>query len=436
MTKVAKKLAGVDPESPRDLALPDLLPGRQKGVRSRKRFLERLAQFKAAVRTNPRDPEAHTNLGRSFFEKEDFLSAIAHFTKAIEIDTKIVQAHMFRGMAYSLEGEFSNAIRDFEKVIELASEFDTLDHQHKYIATFLVEKARCLYELGRHDEALATCDEVYLKFNTSVNSGAYGDLATRTIRFDVIRSMVIKAASLSRLQRYDQAIAVCDDAVARFEIAHDPASCSSIIEALDVKLYIFLSDNFGDQLKGQLDVCNDVIRLFGDNSDKYLREKVAEAFSRKIFLASHYGAEGAIDACDAFLRKFDASTEPFFREMVAKCLVDKGTWLRKLGRTDEAIEVCNVILRKFGTSDQETLAQCATKAHLLKQILVEDNRLTIYSSSQNEAGRVAGGTETSAVQEVKDARQEISNDQILDALSKRGVGADYQGCGVRLHALR
>lgn len=78
--------------------------------RSLKRHLE-------AATLNPRDAEAHLQLGLIHLRRRQVSEARARFEKALEIDSGEVDAHFQLGRLARLDSRWEDAIRHFEAVV-------------------------------------------------------------------------------------------------------------------------------------------------------------------------------------------------------------------------------------------------------------------------------------------------------------------------------
>lgn len=111
-----------------------------------------LACFEEAVRIKPDYVPAWSNRGGMKLERGDIAGAIADFSEAIRIDPAFRDAYANRAIAYSMTREFDRLIADNRRVIELDPA-----NPNNYLQLGAI--AGALEELGRHREAVATCDE-------------------------------------------------------------------------------------------------------------------------------------------------------------------------------------------------------------------------------------------------------------------------------------
>jgi tetratricopeptide (TPR) repeat protein len=91
------------------------------------------------------------------------------------------------------------------------------------IARVLVNKGATLGQLGRREEAIALCDEVLNRFDTATEP---------ELRVCVAQALINKGAMLGKLNRPEEAITVYDDVLIRFGVATESALRESVAKAL------------------------------------------------------------------------------------------------------------------------------------------------------------------------------------------------------------
>lgn len=81
---------------------------------------EAVAHLREAIRRDPKDGKAHSNLGAILCDvKKDYDEAIACFRKAIEVDPKDAMAHTNLGNALDGKGQVDEAFEYYKKAVEL-----------------------------------------------------------------------------------------------------------------------------------------------------------------------------------------------------------------------------------------------------------------------------------------------------------------------------
>lgn len=79
------------------------------------------------LRTNPGDSRALTDLGTIYYNLKDVDTAVKYFNAAIQSDPKNAEAHYNLGMAFAENGLVLEAMREWRLVLDLVSEGDTAD---------------------------------------------------------------------------------------------------------------------------------------------------------------------------------------------------------------------------------------------------------------------------------------------------------------------
>jgi tetratricopeptide (TPR) repeat protein len=85
-----------------------------QAIFGRRRSFKRHLQ---AATLNPRDAEAHYQLGLLYLQRRELEEAKARFQKAVEIDSRELDAHYQLGALARREGRFEDAIRHLEDVV-------------------------------------------------------------------------------------------------------------------------------------------------------------------------------------------------------------------------------------------------------------------------------------------------------------------------------
>jgi clan AA aspartic protease (TIGR02281 family) len=107
------------------------LSGHELGLAYSRRGVARYAQgyldsaivdFNLAIRLDPKDVRAFTNMGRAHQLKGDLTNAIFDWDRAIKLDSENEEAIVLRGIAFQAKGYTSAAVRDFDWAISLEPE--------------------------------------------------------------------------------------------------------------------------------------------------------------------------------------------------------------------------------------------------------------------------------------------------------------------------
>src|SRR5262249_38764290 len=108
------------PPAPKRPAVASKQPGRPVGAAAGKgKEDEPLAGLRKAIERNPKDAQAHTNLGVALYGKGQMDEAITCFRKAIALDPKTAPFHGNLGFGLASKGQLDEAIASFRKAIAL-----------------------------------------------------------------------------------------------------------------------------------------------------------------------------------------------------------------------------------------------------------------------------------------------------------------------------
>jgi tetratricopeptide (TPR) repeat protein len=121
----------------------DMFTGLGGGLRSRQNFRRNLD----ALTVNPRDSDAHYQLGLIYQQRRNYTEAISRFTKAVEIDPSETDAHHQLGVIALEQKRYEDARRDFAAAL-------ALDDKHSSSESWRGLGAADL-QLGKTEQALA-----------------------------------------------------------------------------------------------------------------------------------------------------------------------------------------------------------------------------------------------------------------------------------------
>ena len=121
----------------------DMFTGLGGGLRSRQNFRRNLD----ALTVNPRDSDAHYQLGLIYQQRRNYTEAISRFTKAVEIDPSETDAHHQLGVIALEQKRYEDARRDFAAAL-------ALDDKHSSSEAWRGLGAADL-QLGKTEQALA-----------------------------------------------------------------------------------------------------------------------------------------------------------------------------------------------------------------------------------------------------------------------------------------
>ena len=173
-----------------------------------------------------------------------------------------------------------------------------------------------------------------------------------------------KGAALAGLNRTEEALAVWNEMVERFEESEMPAVVESVAAALLNKGNALALLNRVDEALAAMD---EVAQRFKRSDSADLVLIVAAAVHSKGEVLFGLGRlEEALAAWDDVVERFGNSTSPAVLEQVAMALGGKGSVLSELNRFEEAGEAWDQVVQRFGTSDIQFLRSAAELGYLNK----------------------------------------------------------------------
>lgn len=72
------------------------------------------------VKANPKDPKALTDLGWSYFKKDEYNQALAYYKQALDQDKDYFPAHLNLGLAYTQVKKYDLAVESLKTAISLS----------------------------------------------------------------------------------------------------------------------------------------------------------------------------------------------------------------------------------------------------------------------------------------------------------------------------
>jgi len=287
-------------------------------------------------------------------------------------DVKLKKAREIykHGCELCLAGNSEEALELFDKVIgEFGNSKGTLLLE---VARAMVCKGRRLHQLNRFDEAIAVYDEIVAR---------YADADEAELRETVAMAMVNKGLTLGQLNRFDEAIAIYDEVVERYADADEAELREQVARAMV---------NKGNRL-GKLDrsdeaiaVYDEVVERYADADEAELREQVARAMVNKGLTLSQLDRfDEAIAVYDEVVERYADADEAELREKVARAMVGKAITLSQLDRFDEAIAVYDEVVERYADADEAELRETVARAMVSKAITLgqldrSDEGIAVY----------------------------------------------------------
>jgi tetratricopeptide (TPR) repeat protein len=220
--------------------------------------------------------------------------------------------------------------------------------------------ANDLFELGRHEEAIAVYDEVIRHLENCTEVPLLQQLAM---------ALVNKGVALGNLDRSEEAIAVYDEVIRHLENCTEVPLVQQLAMALVNK-----GATLGilDSSEEAIAVYDEVIRHLENCTEVPLLEQLAKALVNKgATLGILDSSEEAIAVYDEVIRHLENCTEVPLLEQLAKALVNKGVALGNLDRSEEAIAVYDEVIRHLENCTEVPLVQPLAMALFNKGVTLD-----------------------------------------------------------------
>jgi tetratricopeptide (TPR) repeat protein len=205
--------------------------------------------------------------------------------------------------------------------------------------------------LDRFEEALTVYEELLARF---------GDAPEPEIRRQVAKALVNKGLTLGVLNRSEEELAAYDKVLARFRDAPEPELRRQVAKALISKgVTLFELDRFEEELA----VHEEILARFRDAPEPELRRTIAQALINWAVTLEELGRiKDALALYKEILARFRDAPEPELREQIAWALVNKGAMLVTLNRHEEALDACDEMLMRFGDNPEPELHEQVARA--------------------------------------------------------------------------
>jgi tetratricopeptide (TPR) repeat protein len=220
----------------------------------------------------------------------------------------------------------------------------------------------------------------------------FGSATNPEIREQVVKALYFKAGSLLALERYEEAIAVCEELEARFDGDDEPASTREVT-ADSRELRALALQRLGTP-DAAIRLYDEVLGRYGGSDDQQAREHVAEALHFKAATLDRLGREEeALATYDDLLSRIDAWSDPSFDKPLARCLDRRGRVLAELGRAEEALtsfDKATEVLARLDPGERAPMltevlyrkAQALPEGREVEAVVLYDSVLTAYSECQ------------------------------------------------------
>ena len=135
---------------------------RGQGLYSQGKFDEAIAEYKEALRINPRYAPAHNGLGTALNRQEKLDEAVAAYKEAIRIQPGYAQAHYNLGLSLGAQGNLDEAIPAYKEAIRINPKYE-IAH---------CDLGNALHNQGKLDEAIAEYKEA-IRINPKYDRAYY-----------------------------------------------------------------------------------------------------------------------------------------------------------------------------------------------------------------------------------------------------------------------
>ena len=214
---------------------------------------------------------------------------------------------------------------------------------------------------------------------------------------EVAKALLYQAVALHDADRFEEALAKCNEVIVRFGDADASEVLKTVASALVLK---------GDTLAGLNRPENawvgfsQAARGIRDGSATVLSDFVSMALTGRE--AGLNRASEALTAYDEVLSRFGTSDVPAVLDLVARALIRKGVALLALGRTDEALAALDEAISRFGQSDVPSLVETAAGAFCMKGIMlsVRDLGDEALAALDEVVRRLRGNDTPEAIQQI------------------------------------
>ena len=247
--------------------------------------------------------------------------------------------------------------------------------EHVPQAGDLLAQASQLLEDQRYDQAIKVCDQIESQLTAVGSSGSAEHVA---------EALVVKTASLSRLDRPEEALAVCNEILSRYSFNDSPAIVKTFAKAQAYR--VFLACKLSLPAEEILAACEAFQDRFDSSESPAVAElRVKVLFNKGAVLAEMGQLGKALEVFDAVISRFSSCDSLDVQKLVAEALLGKGSLLEQQHHPEEACAAYDAVVDRFGSSDSPEVAEVVVKAMLCKGGLLRDLKrfdeaLDIYSA--------------------------------------------------------
>ncbi len=236
----------------------------------------------------------------------------------------------------------------FESVIEIADEAlggpgaGASRLPAAFAAYLLHQKATAYQEMDKWNAAIAACDEIVARFSNSNEP---------RLRWWVAVALFDGGRGREESGQWDAAISAYDEVAARFGDSDEPKLQWWVAAALVDKGTVHAKCG---KWEAAIAAYEEVLSEYGDSDEPNVQSSVAFALLGKGKANEMLGEwKAAIAVCDEVVTRFGHSTGSILQWTVAHALADKGTRQAELGSADDALESADALAQKLAALSTE-----------------------------------------------------------------------------------
>ena len=174
----------------------------------------------------------------------------------------------------------------------------------------------------------------------------------------IAQAMLNVGSTLTKLKRFDEAIAVCDDYLAFTDKTHNFES--GIATILNIKALCQWSKSHRNE---SINTLNELINRFSGSDRLSLKEQVGHAlFNKSAYLTEIGHFEEAIAICDNIVKRFENEQNVSLMARAASAFVKKIYICGELERFDQARTAYKEVINRFGHSKESEVRREISRA--------------------------------------------------------------------------
>jgi tetratricopeptide (TPR) repeat protein len=194
-------------------------------------------------------------------------------------------------------------------------------------------------------DAIAACDDFVARFDSA---------STWQVQTLVASALLQKAAFLSKYENYEEAVQVYEQVVTHFAKAGEPSLRERVRDALDSKRDAL---RMLPRCRAKLIAAHDeLLGHYEEAPGKGLERKIAAVTLDKAILLRLEGRWApAIRLCDEVESRFTGIGRTDVQEQVAKAIFQKSVFLQELGKFEESDRIFEELVSRFGAASERSI---------------------------------------------------------------------------------